>query len=78
MVKCMCVLYGGFGSNGFVTKVQQFLMVGHYRTNIISSVGHPRSDSVMPLVLCTRACNDWGTGIVLQVPWNSTNPAKNG
>jgi hypothetical protein len=56
------VLYVGFGSNGFVTKVQPFPMVGHY---IISSVGHLRSDSIMPLVLCTVACNGWGTGIVL-------------
>jgi hypothetical protein len=52
MVKCMCV---GFGSNGFVTKTQPFLMDGHYRTNNISSVGHPRSDSVVPLVLYTVA-----------------------
>ena len=42
----------GFGSNGFVTKTQPFPMDGHYRTDIISSVGHPRSDSVVLLVLC--------------------------
>ena len=52
----MCVC-GGFGSNGFVTKVQPFLMGDHYRMDIISGVGHPRSDSVVPLVLCTVACN---------------------
>jgi hypothetical protein len=61
------VLYEGFGSNGFVTKVQPFPMDGPYRTDIISGVGHPRSDSVMLLVLCTVACNGWGTDIVLQV-----------
>jgi hypothetical protein len=43
----------GFGSNGFVTKMQPLLMDGHYRTNVISGVGHPRSDSVIPLVLHT-------------------------
>ena len=53
MVKCMC---GGFGSNGFVTKTQPFLVDGHYRTDIISGVGHLRSDSVMSLVLCTIYC----------------------
>jgi hypothetical protein len=70
------VLYGGFGSNGFVTKVQPFLMNDHYRTDIISGVGYPRSDSVMLLVLCTVTCNGWGTNIVLQVPRDSTNPAE--
>ena len=34
---------------------------GHYRTDIIRSVGHPRSDSVVALVLCTVVCNGWGT-----------------
>ena len=47
---CLC---GGFESNGFVTKVLPFPMDGHYRTNIISGVGHPRSDSVVLLVLYT-------------------------
>jgi hypothetical protein len=61
----MCVLNGGFGSNDFVTKVQPFPMIGHYKMNIISSVGHPRSDSVVPLVLRMVMCNGWGTGIVL-------------
>jgi hypothetical protein len=50
MVKCV---YIGFGSNGFVAKTQPFSMDGHYRTNIISGLGHSRSNSVMPLVLCT-------------------------
>jgi hypothetical protein len=74
----MCMLYGGFGSNGFVTKVQLFPMDGHYRTNIISGVGHPRSDSVVPLMLFVVACNGWGTGIVLQIPRDSTNRDKRG
>jgi hypothetical protein len=32
---------------------------GHYRIDITSSVGHPRSDSVVLLVLCMVACNGW-------------------
>ena len=38
--------------------MQPFPMDGHYRTDVISSVGHPRSDSVVFLVLrmvCFRA-----------------------
>jgi hypothetical protein len=39
MVMCVCVGGGGgFGSNGFVTKVQSFLMDDYYRTDIISDV----------------------------------------
>jgi hypothetical protein len=52
----VCVGGGGFGSNGFVTKMQSFPMDGHYRTNIISGVGHLKSNSVMPLVLRTVCC----------------------
>ena len=74
----MCVLYGCIGSNGFVTKVQPFPMVGHYRTDFISGVGHPRLDSVMPLVLSMVACNGWGTDIVLQVFRNSVNLVEKG
>jgi hypothetical protein len=48
------------------------------RSDIISSVGHLRSDSVMLLVLCMVACNSWGTDIVLQVPQDSANPVENG
>ena len=72
----MCVLYWGFGSNGFVIKVQQFSIVGHYRKNIISGVGHPMSDSVMLLVLCMVACNDWGIDTVLQVSRDNINLAE--
>jgi hypothetical protein len=50
MVKCMCV---GFGSNGFMNKVQPFPMNGHYKTDIISGVGHSRSDLFVMLVLYT-------------------------
>jgi hypothetical protein len=52
---CVCVLGGGFGSNGFVTKVQPFPMDGHYRTNINSGVGHLRSELIVSLVLCMVA-----------------------
>jgi hypothetical protein len=47
---------GGFESNDFLTKMQPFLMDGHYRTDIISGVGYPRSDSVVPLVLRIVCC----------------------
>jgi hypothetical protein len=43
----------GFRSNGFVTKGQPFPMDGHYRMDIISSVGHLRSDLVLSLVFYT-------------------------
>ena len=46
----------GLKSNGcFMTGVA--LMGGRYRTNIISSVDLPRSDSVVLLVLCTVVYN---------------------
>jgi hypothetical protein len=51
----VCV-WGGFRSNGFVTKMQLFPMNGHYRTSIISYVGHLRSDSIVALVLHTVCC----------------------
>jgi hypothetical protein len=50
----VCVLRG-FGSNGFVTKMQPFPMDDYYRTGVISGVGHPRSDSIVLLVLRTVA-----------------------
>jgi hypothetical protein len=49
---------------------------GHYRTNIISGVGHLRLDLIVPLVLCMVVCNGWGIGIVLQVPQDNANPAE--
>jgi hypothetical protein len=52
-------------------------MEGHYRTNIINGVGHPRSDSVVHPVLCTVVYNGCGTDIVLQVPRDSTNLIEN-
>ena len=61
----VCVLYESFGSNDFMTKVQSFLMVDHYRMDVISGVGHLRLDLVVPLVLHTVTCNGWGTDIVL-------------
>ena len=53
------------------------LMVGHCSTYIISGMGHPRSDWVVPLVLCTVAYNIKGTGVVLQVPQDSVNLVEN-
>jgi hypothetical protein len=47
---------GGFGSNSFVIKTQSFPMDGHYRTKVINGVGHPRSDSIVLLVLRTVCC----------------------
>jgi hypothetical protein len=47
---------GGFGSNDFMTKMQSFPMNGHYRMDVISGVGHLRSDSVVLLVLYTICC----------------------
>ena len=50
----------GLKSNGcFVTST--ILMGGHYKTYIISSVSHPRSDSVVLLVLWIVTYNIWGT-----------------
>jgi hypothetical protein len=53
MVKYVCV---SFGFNGFVTTTQSFPMDGHYKMDVISGVGHPRSNSVVPLVLRTVCC----------------------
>jgi hypothetical protein len=82
IVKCVCAAPGGggggFGPNGFVTKVKSFSMDGYYRTYIISGMGHSRSDSVVPLVLYIVVCNGWGSDIVLQFLRDSTNPAKKG
>jgi hypothetical protein len=69
---------GDFGPNGFVTNVKSFLMDGHYRMDIISGMGHPRSDSVMPLMLYIVACNGWASSIVLQFSRDSTNLAEKG
>jgi hypothetical protein len=71
----MC--YMGLKFNGcFVTGVA--LTSDHYRMEVINGVGYPRSDSIVPLVLCTVAYNIWGTDVVLHVPWNSANPTENG
>jgi hypothetical protein len=51
---------------------------GHYKTNIISNVGHLRSDSVVSLMLCVVVYNIWGISVVLQVPRDSANPTENG
>jgi hypothetical protein len=62
MVKCVC--YIGLVSNGCFV-IGAALKGGHYRTYIISNVGHPRSDLVVPQVLCTVTYNIRGTGVVL-------------
>jgi hypothetical protein len=60
----MCVWGGGFGSNAFMTKMQSFLMDGHYRIDVISGVGHLRSDSVVPLVLHAICCEMTGIPVL--------------
>jgi hypothetical protein len=72
----MCELYGPWIQWLFVAGVA--LKGSHHKTDIISGVGHPRSDSVMLLVLYMVACNGWGTDIVLLVLRDSANPAENG
>ena len=49
MVKCVCSI--GLGSNGCF--MAEAALMGHYKMEIISGVGYPRLDSVMPLVLCS-------------------------
>jgi hypothetical protein len=39
--------------------MQPFPMDGHYRMDIISGVGHPRSDSIMSLVFRTVCFMQW-------------------
>jgi hypothetical protein len=56
-----------------------FPMDGYYKTDVISGVGHRRSDSIVLLVVHTVRCaNGWDTGIVLQVPRDSVKPDKKG
>jgi hypothetical protein len=75
MVKCVCYMVlrsnGCFMANAALTS-------SHFRTDIISGMGHPRSNLVVLLVLCTVAYNIWGNNVVLQVPQDSTNPVENG
>jgi hypothetical protein len=67
----------GIGSNGcFMANAA--LMGYHYMMDIISGVGHSRLNLVVLLVLYTVAHNTWGTGVILQVPRDSTNLAENG
>ena len=69
------VLYGPLIQWLFVTGIA--LMGSHYWMDIISGVGHSRSNSIMPLVLYTVAYNIRGTGVVLQVPRDRVNPIEN-
>jgi hypothetical protein len=41
-------------------------------------MGHPRSGSVVPLVLCMVAYNIRGIAVVLQIPRDSANLAGKG
>jgi hypothetical protein len=54
MVKYVC--YMGLESNGCF-MAGTVLMDGHYKTDIISCVSHPRSNSVVLLVLVTQIFN---------------------
>jgi hypothetical protein len=61
-IKYVC--YMSLGSNGcFVTSAA--LMGGHCKIYIISGVSHPKSDSVILLVLWTVAYNIRDTNVVL-------------
>jgi hypothetical protein len=71
MVKCVCDIWA---LDPMVVRGRH----SHYRIGIIRGVGHPRLDSVVPLVLCTVACNIRGTSIILQVPQDNANPAEKG
>jgi hypothetical protein len=46
-------------------------------TDVISSVCHPRLDSI-GLLMMDDSIHIRGTGVVLQVPWDKANPARNG
>jgi hypothetical protein len=59
----MCV-WKGFRSNGFVTEMQSFLINGYYRIDDISGVSHPKSGSVVSLVLCMVCCAIVGAPIL--------------
>jgi hypothetical protein len=57
----MCVWGGGgFGSNGFVTKMQPFPMMVTIGQDVISGVGHLRLYSIVLLVLRTVYCTMTG------------------
>ena len=75
----VCIIWG-FGSIGFMTMMQLFPMVGHYRTDVISLCGSLRigPDCAANVTYDMFSCNGWGTGIVLQVPRDSINPAEKG
>jgi hypothetical protein len=71
----MCVIWALYP---MVVRGLRSLNGQSYKMDFISSVGHPKSDSVVPLVLCMVACNGWGTGVVLQVPRDSANFIEKG
>jgi hypothetical protein len=73
MVKC--VRYIGLGFNGCF-MAGTVLTGSHYRMDNISSVGHPRSDLIVLLILCMVTYNIQGTSVLLQVPRDSVNPTE--
>jgi hypothetical protein len=52
----VCVCVGALYPMVSWPMMQLFPMDGHYRTNVISGVGHPRSNLVVLLVLCMVCC----------------------
>jgi hypothetical protein len=55
MVKCVCYM-GALDPMVSWSRCNHSLWLGHYRTDVISGVGHPRLDSIVPLVLRTVYC----------------------
>ena len=71
----MCV-YGALDPMVFLTKAQPSLMDGYYRMNIISGVGYPMSDLVVPLVYGSmQYLRHW---YCTTVPRDSVNSVKKG
>jgi hypothetical protein len=52
-------------------------LAGYYNIYIISSMSHPRSNSVEVLMLWTVVCNSRGTNIVLQVLPDNADSTEN-
>jgi hypothetical protein len=72
----MRVCYMGLGSNNCFMAYTA--LMGGYKTDIISGIGHLRLDSIVQLMLYMVAYNIQGTGVVLQVIRDSANLIKKG